>query len=250
MKPVFYSVLFSLLFMRCQPQKSNNEQKVDVYHDSILYTINRPSGQIDSIVAFNSHFESVCLNGMNLIEYLLTYENDFSTKKDIVIKGERKQTCLCFTDNRISYYVKTMVPITNNSICALYLISAIYYNNYYFASDIVLYDNDKIKYDTTRDKYYKYYVGNSDYTENYFDSLNMNYQTQQHDLERAWKAVNEWYKRNKNHSLEEIRKHKDRPLHNTSLYWYGEDGGKANENYPHTFDKYYCRTVKCDSLRR
>lgn len=168
-------------------------------------------------------------NPKECIEYLMTFKGH---KEPITEYAKGKYGRIGFSDRRISYLT---VCEMRNDVGALHLICAIYYNNYFFSSDRILYFSNKVIYDTHYNEYHKY--------PNDGDIVNLinNYKNSALEINEAWQLVELWWSKNKDKSIEEIRKG-ERPFGKSDLYWYGEAGGKANKNFPHKFIPCYDKT--------
>ena len=215
-----YLILF--FFISCNSyDKSNLHKFYSVY--------NYEDGSIN-VNKFDSLWDKINEYPKKYIEYLISFRYD-STR--IGLNGKR----ITLYYNGISYY-HSYGYHHNNSICAAYLICAIYYNNYAFASDKILYNNEAIIYNQDKGRYYKY-----DISKDYIKNIKKSITSSKEEQELAWKLIIDWWKENKHKSIEEIRKG-ERPFGNSSLYWIGEEGGKVNKNFPHKFVPCYDKSEK------
>jgi hypothetical protein len=156
----------------------------------------------------------------------MSFKGDTNTF--VSVKGSKNYSYFGFTDLRTNYYKNHATPPVTNEVSALYLINSIYYNNYYFASNKIIYDTNNVQFDTLLEKLI---IGKRTFL---IDNVGLgfdNLKTNNYVISQAWKQVEKWCSENKGSSMEELRKNKVRPLAKTSLYWIGEEGGKINVDY-------------------
>lgn len=229
------SIFFVLMMFSCirlESPKFNCEKLESLW--------NLKNGHID-ISKFDSTWNSLKKHDWVLIEYLLSFENDSTTE------------VACLNDSllfhfgplfiKISYLGSYYIP--TNEVGALYLICALYEDNYFFASDKILYDNNEAVFDCSLGGYVKYFHPNSDPdyflnnpSENkFFD----NFLTEKKHLNQAWELTKNWYILNKGTPLKDLKEQGNRPFGNSMLYWFGEEGGKINNEFPHKLTKGYKR---------
>jgi hypothetical protein len=89
-----------------------------------------------------------------------------------------------------------------NEVVALYLISAIYYDNLAFAQVPYLTGNKRVK-------DYKYNTPNR--------------------IEKAWTATERWHKRLEKEGLEQLREEKEAPLSSSEVHFYGTEPTRVRE---------------------
>lgn len=212
-----YFLLAFILFSGCKDKHVENLYKIGYCKpDKIKGQIN--TDKLDSV------WKQINKHPKKSIEYLISLKSDYTTH----YKPEGRLT---YFSNSVSYY-QNYGYRNNNSDCAAYLICAIYYNNYLFASDKILYDSKNVIYHPHRKKYFKYDV--STYSlENYKKS----FVSSEEELELAWKLIINWWEENKDKSISTIRRGK-RPFGDNSLYWIGEKNGKVNKNFKQGFEPY------------
>lgn len=102
----------------------------------------------------------------------------------------------------------------SDKIMALYMISALYHEDYEFADHYSLYNADSIE----RRNDSLFYT-DDEITRSFWASKKTLY------LEQAWDEVMKWRHRNIALSLSEIRAKNDRPFGESGIYWTGEPSG-------------------------
>ncbi len=166
------------------------------------------------------------------IEYLMTFKGHREVTYEY---SPKKYGRIGFSDDRITYVHNGDI---RNNTGALHLICAIYYNNYFFSSDRLLYNNDSV----CLDEFHQYYKTNHPFA-TIRQSWSFTSTNTDDEIRQAWQLVELWWAKNKNKSIGEIRAG-ERPFGNSKLYWYGEIGGKVNKNFTHKFVPYYDKSEK------
>lgn len=148
-----------------------------------------------------------------------------------------------------NYYIggvgETKHPrIETNEISALYFISALYYNDYYFASDKVLYSLDSIPffcYGSSKERlcFYQQHCLTAKAKKSKYFILTRS----------AWYSVETWLKEVEIYGIQRMRELNISPLHYSNLKWLGEKGGFLNCNYPGKFCTQYERKLICPTLK-
>lgn len=193
---------------------------------SVLYThrINKYKNINDRILKMNSY----CYEN-NMDSFYIEW-NRLYIDKDNVIKFIIYKYSDCTSigtwiwKNRDTVYKNTnsITNIPNLRTCALYLVNSLYYNNYFFAKDRIVYDNSKLYVDSIG-VYKKTHPTNLSYKNNinnyymYIDKMYLN----KYELDSLWIMTNKWY----NNGM------KGRPFKGSSFYWVGEPGGQLSKEY-------------------
>jgi hypothetical protein len=139
---------------------------------------------------------------------------------------------LGFYDKRVSIFHKSV--FSTDEVAALHLINAIYYKEYYFCSDRIIFNyvNDYPIFDTSFLRCYDK-KGKITY------SRISGFKSKSEVVEKAWENVIEWRKKLDRHTLEELRTARNRPFGNSKIYFVGEPDSPLNEYYPNHFCKNY-----------
>jgi len=155
--------------------------------------------KVDSI-RFEKDWQFVCKNDSLFVIYLLKQQSQTTfIEWGIVPRLVKKGQMPAFFND-----------LNAANFSAIYLISAIFYRDYYFCTLPVIYNNDKILYSKTEKKHIK--------SENSF----LRYQTTEDEIFLAWKSIIKWIK------MDAIKRRKTRPLSLENLFFYGETGGLIN----------------------
>lgn len=105
----------------------------------------------------------------------------------------------------------------NPKMSSLYLISALYYEDYFFATIPLLYDTSEVVYNDSTDEYL------------FQNVINSTVIGRKH-LDRCWSFTVNWLEKNKNKNMNELR-NQGRPLP-SDIFWLGEPEGSINgESY-------------------
>jgi hypothetical protein len=217
-----YLFIIFLIFTSCKQREEFIVFELNKNRPYPIGSCKFDTHKTDSVWALINKYPKEC------IEYLMTFKGQKESAIEYK-KGIFGSIGFCY--NRTSYF---RVNEKRNDVGSLHLICAIFYNNYFFSSDRVLYYNSKVVYDKEEMKFFKYKNKNLKSYESY-----LNYRNNRNnsiEINKAWQLIEEWWANNKHKSIEEIRKG-ERPFSNSDLYWYGEQGGKVNKNFPH---KYAC----------
>ena len=173
-------------------------------------------------------------NPKTCIDYLMTFKGH----KEVTTEySPKKYGRIGFSDDRITYIHNRDI---RNDVGALHLICAIYYDNYFFSSDRLMYSTGVVKYNIEIKRYIK--MEDTIESFNFFNTINNN-ANKYEEINTAWQLVEIWWAKNKNKSIEAIRAG-ERPFGSSSLYWIGEEGGKVNKNFPHKFVPCYDKSEK------
>ena len=225
-----FLILFALILLLGCEKKSN------LY---LIKNIEKP--QFNKITkqyeleSFDNYWKIFSRHEYELSKELLRYKGDTKFKDSIFTR-------------KYSYYLggmngKSHLIVETNEIEALYFISALYYNNYYFASDKILYSLDSIPFNCTKiyDPFLCLILDNT-YAHESKDSRYTILTSS------AWNSVEKWLNEVDKNGLDKMRELKISPLSYANLKWIGEEGGFMNCNYPGRFCKNYERIWICPTL--
>lgn len=213
-------ILILILFAFCSCKKENHQIKKH------LLNLKIPK--------YNRNLNLIELNGLyKEFNYILEYPIEaidtlIGYKGNKNFGGLGKNKNLGFYDKRVSIFQKRV--FSTNEVAALHPINAIYYKEYYFCSDRIIFNyvNDYTIFDTS---FLRCYDKKGKIT---YSSVS-GFKSKSEVVEMAWENVIEWRKKLDKHSLVELREARNRPFGNTKIYFVGDPDSPINKDFPNHF---------------